>query len=146
MTIRQKTVGRVSFFAVTLALCFGAGVAAAQPGTLITTVNLPVSGNNVNVAVDCVGNVYFTHSTGNSLYKMDKAGALLSTTPVLVGGVSLVVGEMAWDSSRSLLWAAGFGSNPNIYRIDPATGVATLIFNANHSTNIGTFVDGLAYD
>lgn len=146
MNFRQETIRRVSFFVTTLAFCFGAGMAAAQPGTLITTVNLPVSGQNVNVAVDCIGNVYFTNFGSNNLYKMDKAGALLSTTPVLVGGVSLVVGEMAWDSSRSQLWAAGFGSNPNIYRIDPATGVATLIFNANHSTNIGSFVDGLAYD
>ena len=55
----------------------------ARTGDNITTVNLPVSGFGVSVAVDCEGNVYYTLAESTYLYKMDKDGNLLSTTEIV---------------------------------------------------------------
>jgi hypothetical protein len=131
------------FFIVLMGVpCFMRGAA----GDLIGNVTLPVTGGGVSVAVDCSGNVYYTLASSNNLYKMDKVGTLLSTTPIVsVAGGPLFMDEFAWDETRHVLWAQEHGTSPiNIYRLDPATGVATFAFAAGSS--IGTFRDGIAYD
>jgi hypothetical protein len=127
--------------------------ATAQAGTLITNVNLPVPGNGVSVAVDC-GNpttVYYTH-TNARLYKMTSAGADLGNVQILdtVSGRSVAIDEIAFDFTRGgpggTLWGAEHGTNPvAIWRINPATGAATLAF-VSQTISIGTFRDGLAFD
>jgi hypothetical protein len=121
-------------------------VARGAAGDLIGNVNLPVTGTGVSVAVDCLGNVYYTLSASNNLYKMDKAGTLLSTTPIMTAaGGPLIIDEFAWDEVRQVLWSQEHATSPiNIYQVNPTTGLATFQFAAGSS--IGTFRDGIAYD
>src|SRR5205814_7035099 len=59
----------------------------------------------------------------------------------------LFMDEMSWDNGRKVLWAGQHNFSPiRVYRVNPITGVATLAFTASQSVNIGTFLDGLAYD
>ncbi|MFI5398342.1 MAG: hypothetical protein ACHQ9S_22625 [Candidatus Binatia bacterium] len=131
-----------------LALLASGGAVFAAPGDLIGNVNLPVTGFGVSVAVDCSGNVFYTLANDTNLYKMDKTGTLLSTTPITNanGGGGLNLDEFAWDQTRQILWATQHDSNPiDIFKLDRATGVATLAF-ASQTPLFGTFVDGLAFD
>lgn len=143
----MKLRARSLFLLVPAVLVFAAvpDAARGQAGTLITNVNLPVAGSGVSVAVDCSGNVYFTHGS-STLYKMNKSGALLATTPITnAAGGPVSIDEFAWDETRKVLWAQEHGTSPiNIYELNPATGVATFRFAAGSS--IGTFRDGIAYD
>jgi hypothetical protein len=130
-------------FLILAAVPYGALAAA---GDLIGNVNLPVTGFGVSVAVDCSGNVYYTLNPSNNLYKMDKAGTLLSTTPILtLAGAPVVVDEFAWDETRHVLWAQQHSTSPiNIYQVNPTTGIATFQFAA--SSSAGSYRDGIAYD
>jgi hypothetical protein len=123
-----------------------ASQAATQPGTLIQNVNLPVPGRGVSIAVDCVGNVYYTLEDFN-LYVMDSFGALLNTVPIAdAAGTPLLIDEMAWDESRQILWGQLHGSNPvDVYQINAATGMATFAFTSQ-TISVGIFRDGIAYD
>ena len=78
---------------------------------------------------------------------MDKAGTLLSTTPITtVGGQPLLIDEFAWDQENEVLWSQLHASNPvEIYTIDPTTGIATYAFTIQNPS-IGSFRDGIAYD
>src|SRR6187399_2612662 len=103
--------------------------AVADAGDLIANVPLPVNGNGVSVAVDCDGNVYFTHIPGNNLYVMNKTGALLATHQMtdVVTGAAVEMDEMSFDAGRGVLWACQHGTNPvAIWHVDPATGAATF--------------------
>jgi hypothetical protein len=133
---------------IAMALSFVATAAFAAPGDLVGNVNLPVTGAGVSVAVDCSGNVYYTLENNTNLYKMDKNGTLLSTTPITnaSGGAGVLIDEMAWDRTRNILWGTQHASDPiNIFRVDPSSGVATLAFVSQTPLN-GIFVDGLGYD
>src|ERR1051325_5284692 len=123
----------------------------AAPGDLVATVPLPTTpGFGVSVAVDCDGNVYYTQQQPDDahLYKMNKTGTLLAS-PVItdsVSGTPLFMDEMSWDNGRRVLWAGQHNASPiRVYRINPISGVATFAFTSQ-STNVGTFLDGLAYD
>ena len=129
-------------------LCMPAAMAFGAPGDLIGNVNLPVPGTGVSVAVDCTGSVYYTLAGAANIYRMDKNGALLAMIPVTDanGGASVFLDESAWDEGRKVLWAGQHGSNPiNVYKVNPATGVATFAF-ISQTTSIGTFRDGLAFE
>src|SRR5213592_1929131 len=80
--------------------------------------------------------------------KMNKNGTLLAS-PVIrdsVTGAELFMDEMSWDNGRKVLWAGQHNSNPTkVYKVNPTTGGATFAF-ASQSFNIGTFLDGIAYD
>jgi hypothetical protein len=119
----------------------------AQPGTLITTTPLTISGTGVSVAVDCQAVIYYTLSGSNNLYKMDKNGTDLGSVPIVTAaGAPLVIDEMAWDETRQVLWGQLHDSNPvDVYTINPTTGVATFAFTSA-TGSVGTFRDGLAYD
>ena len=134
--------------AMAILASLSAGRAVAQPGSLITTIPLPVAGFGVSVASDCAGNIYFTNGDSN-LYRMDKAGTLTGTTPITdaVGGAALFMDEFSWDQTRMVLWAQEHGSNPiKVYQINPATGVATFAFTATQSISVGSFRDGIAFE
>ncbi len=125
-----------------------AALIGSVPGTLIKNVLLPVPGSGVSVAVDCEGNVYYTLSGNTNLFKMDKDGNLLSTTPITDAGsgAALIIDEFAWDASMNVLWSQLHGSNPvEVYTIDPATGLATFAFTSVTNSR-GTYRDGIAYD
>jgi len=125
-----------------------AGRAVAQPGTLITTIPLPVTGFGVSVASDCSGSIFFTNGDSN-LYRMDKTGALTGTTPITdsVAGTPLFMDEFSWDETRMVLWAQQHGSNPiRVYQLNATTGVATFAFTATQSISVGTFRDGIAFE
>lgn len=131
-----------------VALMIAVPGAEAQAGTLIKNVNLPVTGFGVSVAVDCLGNVYYTLAGNTNLFQMDKDGVLLGTTPITdsVSGLGLVIDEMAWDETRRVLWGVLHGSNPEkVYMIDAGTGVATFAFDSQ-TISAGTFRDGIAFD
>src|SRR5438093_3025939 len=124
----------------------------AAPGHLVAVVPLPTTpGFGVSVAVDCDGNVYYTQQQPDDahLYKMNKTGTLLAS-PIIRDfstGAQLFMDEMSWDNGRKVLWAAQHSASPiRVYRVDPTTGVARFAFTASQSVNIGTFLDGLAYD
>jgi len=146
--IRAHVRGASLPLAMAILVFLSGGRAAAQPGTLITTIPLPVSGFGVSAASDCAGNIYFTNGDSN-LYRMDKAGALTGTTPITdsVGGAALFMDEFSWDETRKVLWAQQHDSNPiRVYQINPTTGVATFAFTATQSISVGTFRDGLAFE
>src|SRR5213592_2358727 len=81
--------------------------------------------------------------------KMNKNGTLLAS-PVIrdsVSGAQLFMDELSWDNGRKVLWAGQHNASPiRVYRVNPTTGLATFAFTASQSVNIGTFLDGLAYD
>ena len=119
----------------------------AAPGDLVTSVNLPVGGFGVSIGVDCDGNLYYTQGDQN-LYRMDKNGTLLTTTPITDSGTGqgLTMDEMAWDNGRKVFWIQQHNSNPvEVYKLDPATGVATHAFTSA-TISVGSFRDGIAYD
>ena len=112
----------------------------ADVGDLIGNVNLPVSGVGVSVAVDCDGNVYYTLSGDNNLYKMDAAGNLLATVDT-----GFDFDELVYDVARDAFWAQLHGSTPvAIYLVQP-DGTATFQWNSA-TISIGTFRDGIALD
>ncbi len=118
-----------------------AALVVAAPGDLVKNVNLPVTGSGVSVGVDCDGNVFYTLSGTNNLYKMDKDGNLLDTIDV-----GNQFDEISWDNGRKVFWAVLHGSNPvDVYTIDPVTGAATFKFTSV-TNSVGSFRDGLAYD
>jgi hypothetical protein len=121
-------------------------VARGAAGDLIKTVTLPTSGNGVSIAVDCSGNVYFTHGSNSNLYRVDKNGANQTITPMVKStGGPIFIDEFAWDETRHVLWAQEHGTSPiNIYQLIPSTGIATFKFAAGSS--IGSFRDGIGYD
>ena len=134
-----------------LLLLAGAPLCQGAPGDLVAVVPLPTTpGFGVSVAVDCDGNVYYTQQQPDDahLYKMNKNGTLLAN-PVIrdsVTGAELFMDEMSWDNGRKVLWAGQHNSNPTrVYKVNPTTGTATLAF-VSQSQNIGTFLDGIAYD
>jgi hypothetical protein len=135
-------VGSLLFLVLVAVPCAMRGAA----GDLIGNVPLPVTGTGVSVAVDCLGNVYYTLDASNNLYKMNKAGTLLGTTPIMTAaGGPILIDEFAWDETRHVLWGQQHNTSPiNIYQIDPVTGIATFKFAAGSS--IGSFRDGIAYD
>lgn len=141
--VRGASIGAVA----ALTLLLWTGTAGAQPGTLIKTITLPVTGFGVSVAADCTGNIFYTNASDSNLYTIDKDGNLLDTTPVTAAGTGtpLFMDEFAWDEGRKVLWAQEHGTNPiNVYRLDPTTGVATFAFAGGSS--IGSFRDGIGYD
>ena len=121
----------------------------AAPGDLITNVPLPVAGFGVSVGVDCDGNVYYTLQNDPHLYKMDKLGNLLASPVVTdsASGAALAMDEMAWDNGRKIFWAQQHNSHPiRVYKLDPATGIATFSFTSVSDNPASTFCDGIAYD
>lgn len=143
--LRLFLLARVAAAAALTVLWIGA--AHAQPGTLIKTIALPVTGFGVSVAADCTGNIFYTNASDSNLYTIDKDGNLLDTTPVTAAGsgTPLFMDEFAWDEGRKILWAQEHGTNPiNVYQLDPTTGVATFAFAGGSS--IGSFRDGIGYD
>lgn len=143
--LRLFLLARVAAAAALTVLWIGA--AHAQPGTLIKTIALPVTGFGVSVAADCTGNIFYTNASDSNLYTIDKDGNLLDTTPVTAAGsgTPLFMDEFAWDEGRKVLWAQEHNTNPiNVYQLDPTTGVATFAFAGGSS--IGSFRDGIGYD
>ncbi|MCK6555280.1 hypothetical protein L6Q96_11985 [Candidatus Binatia bacterium] len=143
--LRLCLLARVAAAAALTVLWIGA--AHAQPGTLIKTIALPVTGFGVSVAADCTGNIFYTNASDSNLYTIDKDGNLLDTTPVTAAGsgTPLFMDEFAWDEGRKVLWAQEHNTNPiNVYQLDPTTGVATFAFAGGSS--IGSFRDGIGYD
>lgn len=146
---RRNSKSMSGFFGICLLLSglLAALSAQADPGDLVTSVNLPVSGFGVSIGANCDGNLYYTQGNHN-LYKMDKSGTLLDTIPITdsVSGAPLTMDEMAWDNGRKVFWAQRHGSNPvEVYKLDPATGVATHAFTSA-TNSLGSFRDGIAYD
>ena len=144
-TIAMQTI-KVSLLALTLTFAAHGGDVLAAEGDLIATVTVPVpaaSGIGVSIAVDCVGNLYYTNYGDTHLYIMDAFGTLLDTKDMVDGasGAAITVGEMSWDESRMMLWA-GSDLDCGVYLIDPATGVGTL----QPIAGICSLIDGLAYD
>ena len=139
---------RLGIVGIALAALLLPGTSAwCQPGSLITTVTLPVAGVGVSVGADCEGAVYFTLAGSNNLYKTDKTGANLGSVPIVTAaGAPLEIDEIAWDNTRQLFWGQLHNSNPvQVYTINATTGMATLAFTSA-TISIGSFRDGIAYD
>lgn len=134
-------------FASLSALLGFSSAAWSAPGDLIANVNLPVPGQGVSVANDCLGEIYYTLSGDTNLYKMDAAGNDLGSVPIVdAAGNGLDIDEMAWDESRQLLWGQLHNSNPvDVYTINAGTGAANFAFTSV-TNSIGSYRDGIAYD
>jgi hypothetical protein len=115
------------------------------PGSALGTVTVPVPASflGVSVAVDCEGNIYYTNYDQTNLYKINLAGTLLSTTPLVdaTTGGAVRIDEMSWDAGREMLWGA---SGWNIYLVNPATGICTFRFVGMN--NGYELTDGIAFD
>jgi hypothetical protein len=131
-----------------------ASIGFGAPGdSIAVNIPLPVAKFGVSVAVDCQGNIYYTGiansaDTSTTLYKMDKLGNLISSTPIVSNGSQPVpIDEMSWDNGRMRLWGLEHRENPmKVWLIDPVTGLATFQFVANQSNSVGIFRDGIALD
>jgi hypothetical protein len=134
-------------------------VALATPGDTLARISVPIpspAGIGIGIAVDCEGNLYYTNSWVDTLYKMDKTGVLLDKKALTdaATGAGISFGAISWDRTRNLIWAGtdsggAYPSNPTfcppkVYLIDPATGVATFKFDMECVTYC--FIDGIAYD
>jgi hypothetical protein len=116
------------------------------PGDQLAVIYAPVTNwLGVSVAADCRGDLYYTNYQIATLYKMTATGTLISSVPIVdPSGMSVTLGEMSWDESRQMLWAAS-DDNPvhGIYLLDPTTGIATFQFVGMGGYDL---TDGLAYD
>jgi len=143
-----KIIGLGLFTFVVFAV-FSTGAFAA-PGDLVTKISVPVpspTGYGIGIAVDCDGNLYFTNTWIDTLYKMDKTGLLLDKKPLKdASGAPISFGAISWDRTRNMIWAGtdSSGSPLKVYLIDPATGVATYKFTSCQYS-FG-FCDGIGYD
>jgi len=120
----------------------------ADPGDLITAVDLPVAGFGVSVANNCDGEIYYTNNGEFVLRKTDASGTDLGFVPIVdaATGQTLDIDEMAWDETRHVLWGQLHGSNPiDVYTINATTGIANFAFTSV-TNSLGIFRDGIAYD
>lgn len=137
---------KLLFASLSVLLGFSSAAWSA-PGDLIANVPLPVAGQGVSVANDCLGEIYYTLNGDTNLYIMDAAGNDLGSVPIVdAAGRGLDIDEMAWDESRQLLWGQLHGSNPvDVYTINAGTGVANFAFTSV-TNSVGSYRDGIAYD
>ena len=126
-------------------------VALATPGDTLARIFVPVPspvGIGIGIAVDCDGNLYYTNTNVDTLYKMDKTGLLLDKKPLTdaASGAPISFGAISWDRTRNKIWAGtdNSGNPPLIYLIDPTTGVSTFRFSGQ--AGCCGFTDGIAYD
>ena len=144
-----KLIGCAIFFAMLCAVLPTAVL--ATPGDTLARIFVPVPSPTccgIGIAVDCEGNLFYTNSFSDTLYKMDKTGLLLDKKPLTdaATGASISFGAISWDKTRNKIWAGTDNSgNPAlIYLIDPATGVSTFRFSGQ--PGCCGFTDGIAYD
>jgi hypothetical protein len=148
----------------------GAPGGGPAPGTLLATVPLPTTGNDVGVAFD--GACVYYSPSGTSLVRFDPAasppnrldcstaaqaaGGVGPTTVTVMGhatlggpaaGLAIDLDALAYDSELDAIWGVQFNTE-NVYLVDKLTGVATYKFSATGkcSTCIGSYKDGLAFD
>lgn len=140
--------------AALLCLAALASPASAAPGALVASIPLATPGFGVSVAVGCDATPILYYTTFNNL--PDDGTVLQRMTP---GGVGLAglpirdpanapvsIDEMAYELSGDVLWGCEHGTNPvRIWRIDRATGFATLAFTSA-TISAGTFRDGITVD
>ncbi len=102
------------------------------------------SGLGVGIAFDGEYLWFSCYRSNPDLYKARTLdGAIVASYNVASG-----LGALAWDGNRKMLWAgwgAGAGAEGDVRLINPATGAATVRFNAADARMCG-LDDGLAYD
>ena len=124
-------------------------IAAAAPGDLLATVNLPMPvGTSVGGTFDGT-NYISVMAGGNDLYIMspppgDGWATLVATKPIVDGANNPVyISAVAWDPTREMVWGA-YGNAVYLIDISGLNAVATFQFNPE----VGgiSLIDGLAYD
>jgi hypothetical protein len=141
------------------------------------------TGNGRAVAFDGI-DLYYTITASNDIYKVSTTNVPLATITTAVDndgdGVAdedpvdgldndldtlidedppeadVLFGSLSWDAGRGLLWGGTYDGSTQVYTIDPATGIRTLMFDETAFGGIAqdsayglgpeNFIDGLAYD
>ncbi|GEM_PF-2844515 len=127
---------------------------AATPGDYVATATVPVPAS-IGVGLTFDGHTfYYTNYQDPTLYgyTVSCAGSSCSTTLTLTQAIRdattlspVSVGAIAYDATRGVIWGGADGSSA-IYRIDPATGLATFAFTASACGSSYGLVDGIAFD
>jgi hypothetical protein len=151
----MRTFGRITMYSVLsiFLLVFLTSPVSAAPGDLLATVNLPGNGScSVNGTFD--GTYYITVDCSDDVLQIytpppgDGAATQVSTKNVVdAGGSPVIVGGLAWDPTRNMLWAA---YADNVYLIDIGNPTVSGNAVATHQFVAGVGgidrVDGMAYD
>ena len=147
ITRRRRT------FACAVASVLVGPLAFGAPGDIVAVVPVPVpspSGIGTAFEADCQipPTLYYTNTGSPFLHSMDAAGNHLGsvqTTDAECGKI-ITFGAISWDDTRKILWGGSdfLGSPVSVYRINPATGIATFAFTAA-TPGLG-FGDGIFYD
>jgi hypothetical protein len=105
-------------------------------------------GNDFGMTFACDGNLYLTSIARGALYSLD-----LNGTPSLIGPLGEKINALAAFGNPVRLYGLGNGmdgngnvDSPNLYAIDPATGVATKIGNGLGAAAVKYTEGGLAFD
>ena len=152
-TIINDDIPPTALFAIDL---FG-DLYLVNPATAATTfVGSTNEFNVVDVTADANNNMVglaLGFGGGPRLIRIDTTnGQVLSTVPVSGLPAGVREGDMAFDTANNLIYAVFSGvGNPGLFRVDPATGVATNVggIQVNVSgtlTNIGAAADNVEFD
>jgi hypothetical protein len=117
------------------------GVALAAFGDVVISFTPTPAGNGRAVAFDGT-DLYYTYTGNTSINRVATDGTAIDSWDT---GVQ--IGALAWDSSRSKLWAGQYDGSGNVTLVDYAAQTIDYQFTfTGEAAHFGGYIDGLAYD
>jgi hypothetical protein len=97
---------------------------AAGPNSVVDNLRLDLNGAPLDpgLGFDCDNNLLMSSATRNTLYRLDK---LTGQATVISATRGATIGDIAVRGDE--MYAIGVDGDEGLYRLDPATGIATLV-------------------
>lgn len=105
-------------------LSISTSTGASAPNSVVDNLRLSLNGAPLDpgLAFDCASNLLMSSATRNALYRLDKltgqAAMITATRGATIGDIAVRGDEM---------YAIGVDGSEGLYRLDPATGIATPV-------------------